>query len=909
MILSGTLQARLMRFAMATVTVASVLIAMLLTVGAMIKGQDSLNEDVAALMLISGEALRPYLDFGDPAGAETHLKAMLLHPHILAARLSDKQGTVLAQAERVAGAARPIAVPIGSHPGLLFRLSINLSHTIGATDESIGTLELHIDLRPLWTELLQHTALIALATLLALVAAYAVAQRLKRQIVAPIRAIDAVARQISTSRRYDLRIERITDDELGELTDTLNRMLAEIESADKVQRQAASVFKYANESIIITAPDGTILDVNEGFTHQTGYNREEALNQNPRMLKSDRQDSAFYAQLWATLKADGNWTGEIWNRKKSGELYVQRLTISAVHSEQGELLRYVGLAYDITAIKEHEHQLERMANYDALTGLPNRTLLADRLHQGMSQAERTGQLLAVAFLDLDGFKAINDNHSHDVGDKLLKAIAARMKAALRDIDTLARLGGDEFVAVILDMPSHESCAPVLERLLEAASAAVRFDGLELYVSASVGVAFYPQVDAIDADQLMRQADQAMYAAKQSGKNRYYLFDAEHERAVRGQHESVESIRQALHDRQFVLYYQPKVNMKSGALIGAEALIRWQHPQRGLLPPGAFLPSIEGHPVMVELGEWVLSTALEQIVAWRLQGLHIPISVNIDAQQLGDAEFVEKLRTLLAEHPLIGPGDLELEVLETSALDDIERVSAIMRECRSIGIKVSLADFGTGDSSLRYLKQLPADLMKIDQGFVRDMLEDPEDLMILEGVLGLASSFQREAIAEGVETLPHGCMLLRMGCELGQGYAIARPMPAKDIPAWQADWRPDTTWTNTQRIDRSFMPILFAQVEHRAWIIALNNHLFKKTRQPEPNEHQCAFGKWLDSDAQVLSGASRENITQLHDTIHRQAAELVDLNNRGFDSLAQSRFREIEVLRDQLIDSLDACLDK
>ncbi|MDP1619805.1 MAG: diguanylate cyclase, partial [bacterium] len=330
-------------------------------------------------------------------------------------------------------------------------------------------------------------------------------------------------------------------------------------------------------------------------------------------------------------------------------------------------------------------KLEHIAHYDALTALPNRVLLADRLQQAMAQTHRRGDLLAVAYLDLDSFKDVNDNHGHDAGDQLLMVMAARMKETLREGDTLARLGGDEFIVVLTGLDNIEACLPMIERLLLAAAQPVQLDGILLQVSASLGVTFYPQTEVTGPDQLLRQADQAMYQAKLAGKNRYHVFDAEQDRSARGYHESLERIRCALAEREFVLYYQPKVNMRTGTVIGVEALIRWQHPERGLLPPGAFLPVIEDHPLAVELGEWVITSALTQMALWQSAGLDIPVSVNIGARQLQQADFVERLRTLLATHPQVKPSNLKLEILETSALEDLSLVSQVIEACREMDV--------------------------------------------------------------------------------------------------------------------------------------------------------------------------------------------------------------------------------
>jgi len=557
---------------------------------------------------------------------------------------------------------------------------------------------------------------------------------------------------------------------------------------------SSRVFTDTHEGITITDSNKLIVDVNPAFCEITGYSREEVIGKNPRILSSGKQGPEFYTAMWQDINEHGHWQGEVWNRKKSGEAYAELLTISVLKNDNNKAVNYVGVFTDITSSKRQQEQLSRIAHYDLLTNLPNRVLLADRLSQAMLQCSRHEQSLAVVFLDLDGFKAVNDAHGHDVGDKLLIALSVRMKKALREGDSLARIGGDEFVAVLADLAKVEDCEPVLERLLLATSDPVTVGDTIFNVSASIGVTLYPQ-DNVDADLLMRHADQAMYKAKESGKNRYHLFDTAQDDAVKMQRESLEAIRSGLDNQQFVLHYQPKVNMRTGSVTGVEALIRWQHPERGLLNPIEFLPAIENNPMSIELGEWVIDTALTQISQWQGMGFNLPIStsVNIAAVQLQQPDFTDRLATLLADHPEVEPRYLELEVLETSALDDVHHVSTVMNACMALGVKFSLDDFGTGYSSLTYLRRLPASLIKIDQSFVRDMLHDADDLAIVEGVIALSKSFKRDVIAEGVETIEHGTALLQLGCELAQGYGIAKPMPASDIPKWISDWKPDCSW--------------------------------------------------------------------------------------------------------------------
>lgn len=454
--------------------------------------------------------------------------------------------------------------------------------------------------------------------------------------------------------------------------------------------------------------------------------------------------------------------------------------------EAGMPILMVGTFSDITLLKQHEKQLEHIAHYDALTGIPNRVLLADRLKQALAHTKREGSILAVCYLDLDGFKLVNDTMGHEAGDRVLIEVTRRIKGTIRGDDTVARLGGDEFAVLLLGLNAEEEYMASLNRLLEEISQPIEIKGKLFEVSASIGVALYP-IDDQDADSLLRHADQAMYIAKQSGKNRYYLYDAENDQRARSHHEFLRRLTQALADDEFELYYQPKVDMHSLKLIGAEALIRWNHPERGMLSPAEFLHAIEGTTLEIELGDWVVSTAFDQLDAWHQAGLAMELSINISARHLQANDFAWKLKRKMRRHPTLPKGCLQVEVLETAALSDIPRVSDTIERCRKIGISFALDDFGTGYSSLSYLGRLPVDTLKIDQSFIRDMLEDKGDRAIVQGVIALARAFDRKIVAEGVETKELFRALVDMGCECAQGYGIARPMPASAMPAWLEKW--------------------------------------------------------------------------------------------------------------------------
>jgi len=682
--------------------------------------------------------------------------------------------------------------------------------------------------------------------------------------------------------------------------------VTETKLAEEQLRLAASVFEHAGEGIMVTSPQGEILKVNQAFIRTFGYTREEIIGKTPRVLHSGRHDSAFHEALWRALREHGYWHGEIWNRRKNGEIVPQMLTIAAVRDQQQAIRHYIALFSDITHLVAQQQHLQHLAHHDPLTELPNRALLADRLRQAMAQCQRHGRHLAVVYIDLDGFKVINDTYGHDTGDRLLTTIANRMKRLLREGDTLARLGGDEFVALLLDLPEASASQPFLQRLLAAAAEETYDHGKVLRVSVSMGVVYYPQNEPLDADQLLRQADQAMYRAKQAGKNRYHVFDTTQDRAMRSRHVQIDRLREALYAGELRLYYQPKVNLRTGAVLGAEALLRWQHPERGVLAPGAFLPAVENHPFLIELGTWVVDSVLSQIAAWKSSGLTLPVSVNISPLELQQADFAARVRAQLSSYPAVAAEELELEILETSALQDWVQVSRTLAECRQIGVKLSLDDFGSGYASLTYLKRLPAHIIKIDQSFVRDMLDDPDDLSILLGIVDLSEAFHRQVIAEGVETTAHSRLLLALGCECAQGYAIARPMPADELPHWVSKWRPMDAWRRQVRLTRADLPLLFAAVEHRRWVATLEAYLGDQPGTP-PGIFECRFGQWLRTEAGERYGAhpALQAVFALHRDIHAQADKLIAHYHAGDIAQARTELDSVRQLRDALLVELEA----
>ncbi|GGC68424.1 putative bifunctional diguanylate cyclase/phosphodiesterase [Marinobacter halophilus] len=554
-------------------------------------------------------------------------------------------------------------------------------------------------------------------------------------------------------------------------------------------RIAASVFDRSHEAIIITDPSNRIIDVNPSFSKITGYARQEVLGLNPSILSSGRHSRDYYRSMWTSIEKTDHWRGEVWNRRKNGEEYAELLSISRVHLDEPGSYFHVAAFTDITALKNHAKELDRAANYDDLTGLPNRQLLEERLRSARQHATRQKRQISICYLDLDGFKSINDELGHEVGDQALRATAERLTKALRSGDTVARIGGDEFV-LLLQGDESES---VYQRILTTVSEPLDVHDKTLRITASLGVTLYPEDDT-DAEGLIRHADQAMYAAKEKGRNQFHIFDPGLDAHRRQRRNQLVEISRALENEEFSLYFQPQVRMANSEVVGFEALIRWNHPQKGLLSPAAFLPAVENSHLEIPLGQWVLKEAIHQMNRWREAGEAMAVSINISAPHLMDRSFADYLESYLHSHREVSPSLITLEVLESTALEDTKRASNVLARCRALGLQVALDDFGTGFSSLTYLRTLPVDVIKIDQSFVRNMLTDSNDQAIVESVIFLAQRFDHPVLAEGVETTAHANALKSMGCNLIQGYGIARPMPASSVLPWLDKWR-DTVSRN------------------------------------------------------------------------------------------------------------------
>ncbi len=561
------------------------------------------------------------------------------------------------------------------------------------------------------------------------------------------------------------------------------------------QRMSASLFQHLHEGLLITDPDLRALDVNPAYTQILGVPREEIIGTVPSLLRPLPADPVARQQraaMWASLGDSGSWRGELMERRRNGEICILQATISTVHGPAEDLRYHVLVISDITEQQAQRDQLERQAHFDELTRLPNRARLSQLLDEAMRAADRDGYLLVVCYLDLDRFKPVNDRYGHAAGDRLLAELAGRLRSALRSrehwTDSAARLGGDEFV-LLLRAGTLEEARLAVERVLRVVSQPYVIDAAQdaVQVTASMGATVYP-VDRSDADTLLRHADHAMYGAKQSGRNGYLFFDPEQRRRTEQRVMAIGRIQEALDQQEFVLHYQPKVDMRSGRVLGFEALLRWEHPQQGLVAPMQFLPLIENTGLSSRIGDWVISRALEHLSSWRRDGFDFSVSVNVSARHLQEPDFAQRLTELLARHAEPLASRLEIEMLETAAHADIEATSALLARCQGTGVRFALDDFGTGYSTQTNHKRRPVDVLKIDRSFVHHMLDDAQDRAIVEGVIGLARTFGCTVVAEGVESPAQARTLLELGCDIGQGTGIAAPMPVAQVAGWVREYK-------------------------------------------------------------------------------------------------------------------------
>lgn len=560
-----------------------------------------------------------------------------------------------------------------------------------------------------------------------------------------------------------------------------SRDITERKRAEEMLRLTAKIFESSHDSIMITDMAGTIISVNPAFTEITGYSAEEVIGKNPRLLKSGRQDAEFYGEMWRSLLRDGYWAGEVWNRRKDGGSYAGRLSITTLRNDAGQPTHFVGVTSDITEFKMAQERVRHLAYYDQLTGLPNGSLMRERVNQLVFSSQRERREFALLFIDLDNFKQVNDTLGHHVGDLLLQTVAQRLRSSVRELDTVARMGGDEFVVILPDV-DQVAAQRVARKIIGQVTASYGIASHKINVTTSLGISMFP-ADGLDVEVLLKNAELALYQAKLRGKNDLAFFTS-NLMAMAVERMQLESeLRQALLNEELVLYYQPQVSLTTRKVVGLEALVRWPHPQLQMVPPDQFIPIAEESELIVELGEWALHEACRQLRQWQRAGLNIvPVAVNVSARQMRKPDFPEVVEAALRKNGL-GPQYLELELTERAVMADVDETVAMMQRIGKLGVKFAVDDFGTGYSSLSYLRHLPLDKLKIDKSFVQDVAVDEGDREIANTVIQLAHGLKLAVVAEGVETTQQMSILLGQGCDTAQGYLFSRPLPPEELAAY------------------------------------------------------------------------------------------------------------------------------
>lgn len=556
--------------------------------------------------------------------------------------------------------------------------------------------------------------------------------------------------------------------------------MANLRQAHVDMRIQTSAINATSDEVVITDPRGTIRFVNPAFERETGYCFQEVVGQNPRMLKSGKQGDDFYKDLWTTISSGRTWQGEITNRRKDGTLYTEDTTITPVKNETGEIEHFVAIKRNVTEkIRARQKVLDHLAYHDSLTSLPNRLMFSHKLTQSLARCRRSGAGLAVMFMDLDRFKGINDTFGHNVGDRLLEQVAARLTNSLRKVDIVARMGGDEFTIILTDVKSNKDVADAAKKILHAISRPLVLEGRELLITTSIGIAMYPS-QGDNAETLVRNADAAMYKAKEQGKNTYCFYTDSLNAAAMHKVTMEADLRKALDRGELVVYYQPVMELRTGKIVGTEALVRWQHPELGLVSPNSFIPLAEETGLIIPLGEWVLRTACAQNKAWQDAGSPpLRVAVNVSPRQFQQGDLAATVMEILDQTGL-EPKYLELELTEGALVQNFDATTAALRRLKEMGVRISIDDFGTGYSSLNYLKRFPVNTVKIDQSFVRNINTNPDDAAIAGAVVAMAHNLKLSVTAEGVETLEQLEFLKSLNCDRMQGYFVSEPVPADDI---------------------------------------------------------------------------------------------------------------------------------
>ncbi|WP_168800152.1 GGDEF domain-containing phosphodiesterase [Methylophaga sp. SB9B] len=641
-----------------------------------------------------------------------------------------------------------------------------------------------------------------------------------------------------------------------------------------------NAFKFAHEGIVITDEHHKIVDINDAIQQITGYSRSDLIGSDPQILSAESQNKILNQTVWQSLQRNGFWHGEVSNKRKDGSHYVARLSVKRVNA-LGKVF-YLGHLSDITADRKYRAILSDLVLNRNSHQILNKNRLENEFRRMSMIADNQNEKLVVAFMDLDEFKTINDIHGKAAADNLLDQVPARVRSVLSETDSIVRYGGDEFVLIIGGMKNHAAATEIIQKVLTAIGHPFVFNDVPMMVTASLGYTLYPE-DSGSLDTLIRHADQSMYKAKLDGKSTVIAYDPGEEVQITERNQQLREIATAINEDQFVLFFQPKVTLSTGNIFGFEALIRWQHPQKGLLMPDKFIDQVYDTELEVSLGQWVICRALKQLAEWQQAGHNYQLSINLTAYHLSTSDFIDWLQQQIKRYPDLDTRRFQIEILESNRLSDLSLISNVVEFCKSeFGITTALDDFGTGYSSLTHIRVLPVDVVKVDQTFVRRMLTEPEDCKIVEGVIALAQSFNIQVIAEGVESIAHGEVLLAMGCNQAQGYALAKPLPGEQIKNFLANYEPFTQWCAQSDLLKNHkqarLSLFYFYLKH--WMHQLQESLFAepeiKTEWPITQIADSHCGIWLEKASyhHYFDNETIAKITQYHHYIFQSGNDLL-----------------------------------
>jgi len=698
------------------------------------------------------------------------------------------------------------------------------------------------------------------------------------------------------------------------ITDIRERLATEIEVLNSEKRFRTLFDSLVSIGVQGVDSEGRIFYWNKASESMFGYAEKDAIGRKiDSLIIPDSLRNEYYESFKPFVEGDSMLPIREWNLSNAdgGDVPAQVYQIRLPNIDGKTELYYVEINLSvIKRLEDYQQRLEHLVTHDPLTGLPNRVLLADRFQQAIHHCNRNAKKLAVAYIDLDGFKEVNDSYGHLIGDKLLIQVGKRLASVLRLEDTLARLGGDEFVVLLVDLDESEDVHIPIRQIIEECKKPYTIDEMSIYVSLSIGISFYPQEYPVDADQIMRQADFAMYRTKQSGKNGYEIYDPQEDELIRLRNQELAKIRSALSNNELEMYYQPRINMRTGEIKGLEALLRWNRPDDGTLPPGKFLPVVTGTALEVEIGNWVVNEVVSQLSKWNDSGLDTCVSMNISPTHLNHPSFVDDIKRVLEKFPTVNPGKIELEILENSEIYDLDRIIEVINECRKLGLRFSMDDFGSGYSSLTYIKHFPIETVKIDRSFIANMMDNPDDLAIVRSVIGLANAFNLQVVAEGVETIEQGIALIELGCHEAQGYCIERPNSAERIAVWFNEWKPREEWTKVDFINSLNSEVLQYEVMYRKSSNSMSSYL-RGSRTVEPNLSAYHEQKknLIAKAHQYLSPAHNVRLGEV-DSIHQKFVEIAEKALEAYkmnDEMALEGYLGVlEELNSEIISGLESC---